>query len=209
MSSLENSRARKEQAETDAAAQESAIRQLRERLGRAGGADQVKLEQKADTLHALGELFSEAIASYREQLRARVEAEATRIFRALRVEPDYDRLTINPGYGLTIVHRDGQAIPDRSAGYEHLVALSLLGALQRCAPITGPVIMDSPFGRLDPEHKARVVAALPEISDQVILLAYESEFDRDQAGQALGSRLLAEKELVRVTARHTEIRDRG
>lgn len=71
------------------------------------------------------------------------------------------------------------------------------------------MILDSPFGRLDPEHKARVVAALPAIADQVILLAYEDEFDRDAAAASLGPKLVAEKRLHKVTARHTEIQDRS
>lgn len=208
-SSFANTKDRKEQVDGAASAQETAVRQLRERLANVSGLNQARLQKKADTLEALSELYREAITHYRERLREKVEAEATDIFRHLGTEVDYDRLAINPGYGLTIVHRDGEPIPDRSAGYEHLVALALLGALQRCAPITGPVIMDSPLGRLDPEHKASVVAALPTLADQVILLAYNSEFDRDQAASALGPRLLAEKELVRVTARHTVVRDRS
>ena len=42
-----------------------------------------------------------------------------------------------------------------SAGYEHIVALSLTGALHQNAPLSGLIIMDSPFGRLDPDHKKR------------------------------------------------------
>jgi DNA sulfur modification protein DndD len=207
-SSLTNSRARRQDALDQVAAQEVAIRQIRERLARLAGQDQAAIQRKAALLQQLGELFESAIDRYRTQLRDAVEREATRIFRLLSTELDYDRLEISDSYGLTIVHRDGLPITERSAGYEHLVALALLGALQRCAPITGPVIMDSQFGRLDTGHKARVVAALPEISQQVILLAYRNEFDRDQAAQTLGPKLLAEKSLVRITARHTEIRDR-
>ena len=39
-------------------------------------------------------------------------------------------------------HKDASREPRRSAGYEHIVALSLVAALQRCAPSKGPIFMD-------------------------------------------------------------------
>lgn len=205
----ERTRRRRDDADQAAKEQAKAVKQLVERLSRLSGGDSSRLQAKADTIRDLSDLFAEAVDLYRDRLSRKVEAEATSVFRQLRSEQDYDRLAINAGYGLTIVHRDGEVIPVRSAGYEHLVALSLLAALQRCAPIKGPVILDSPFGRLDPEHKARVVAALPAIADQVILLAYENEFDRDSAAASLGPKLVAEKRLHKVTVRHTEVQDRS
>jgi DNA sulfur modification protein DndD len=98
-------------------------------------------------------------------------------------------------------------VDDRSAGYEHLVALSLIGALQECSPITGPVVMDSPFGRLDPEHVEAVVGQLNVLADQVFLLVHEGEIDRGTARQQLRGRLLAEYELTRVGAYNTTIRE--
>ena len=82
---------------------------------------------KAAVAEKLRALFDEAVAEYREQLRHRIEADATRHFRSLTTEPEYERLRINDNYGLTIVHKNGQNIPVRSAGAEHVVALSLVG----------------------------------------------------------------------------------
>lgn len=68
--------------------------------------------------------------------------------------------------------------------------------------------MDSPFGRLDSDHTANVIAALPRMAEQVILLAFDSEFDRQAAIRALGNDLVAEYELERITPRHTQIRSK-
>ena len=108
-------------------------------------------------------------------------------------------------YGLTIVHEDGSAIPVRSAGAEHIVALSLMGALQRNAPLRGPIVMDSPFGRLDDKHTAKVVQALPKMADQVMLLVYESELDPKQARNQLEGKLRKEYRITRRSARHSEL----
>jgi DNA sulfur modification protein DndD len=118
---------------------------------------------------------------------------------------DYAGLHINESYGLTIVHRDGRAEEARSAGAEHVVALALMGALQNNAPLRGPIVMDSPFGRLDEGHTSNVVATLPEMAEQVVLLVYESEVGRDRIRELLGSRLTREYELQRVSARRTNI----
>lgn len=60
-------------------------------------------------------------------------------------DPDYVSLKINENYGLSMVHVSGELVPLRSAGFEHVVALSLIGALHKNAPLRGPIIMDSPF----------------------------------------------------------------
>lgn len=105
----------------------------------------------------------------------------------------------------TTQQRVGEEIPVRSAGAEHVVALSLVAALQNNAPLRGPIFIDSPFGRLDRGHRERIVAALPGMADQVALLVYEDEMPPDRARAALKTDLLAEWKLERRSARHTEI----
>ncbi len=153
----------------------------------------------------LRSLFAGAVDSYRERLRGKVEKDATSLFLKLTSEPEYKALTINDSYGLTIVHQDGSAIPVRSAGAEHIVALSLMGALQRNAPLRGPIVMDSPFGRLDDVHTTKVVQALPSMADQVMLLVYESELDPKQARNDLKGKLRKEYKIVRRSARHSDL----
>lgn len=87
---------------------------------------------------------------------------------------------------------NGVEVTGHSAGYEHLVALSLIAALQRSSPVRGPVVMDSPFGRLDHGHTRKSVAALPQIAEQVVLLAFEGEFDRDAAFADLADAFVGE-----------------
>ena len=150
-------------------------------------------------------MFDEAVSVYRDQLRRRVESDATKHFRALTTEPDYQSLRINDNYGLTIIHKDGSLIPIRSAGAEHVVALCLVGALQNNAPLQGPIIIDSPFGRLDRGHTTNIVRALPTMAKQVMLLVYEDELPGGLARNELKGRLKAEWRLDRRSARHTEL----
>jgi DNA sulfur modification protein DndD len=184
---------------------ERTIAKVRSRLETAGGADLSGLRRQRALCTDLYDLFNGAVSAYRERLRAQVEADASSLFLQLTTEPDYVGLRINESYGLTIVHQDGSDIPIRSAGAEHVVALSLVGALQRNAPLRGPIFIDSPFGRLDSQHTKNVVSALPAMSDQVCLLVYEDELQPGLARQLLKGQLRAEYVMRRVTSRHTEL----
>lgn len=178
---------------------------IQRKLDRLAGVAVTDERRRRECYSELHRLFNEAVGAYREQLRKRVEADATRHFRALTTEPEYAGLRINDSYGLMIVHKDGSDIPVRSAGAEHIVALSLVGALQNNAPLRGPIVVDSPFGRLDGGHRRNVVRALPQLARQVVLLAYENELPPALARGELAGDLRAEWRLERRSARHTDV----
>lgn len=181
------------------------LEKVRSRLESVGSADLVLIRRQRALCTDLHSLFNTAVAAYRDRLRARVEADASDLFLQLTTEPEYAGLRINENYGLTILHNDGSEIPIRSAGAEHVVALSLVGALQRNAPLRGPIFIDSPFGRLDSQHTKNVVTALPSMTEQVCLLVYEDELHPGVARELLKGQLRAEYRLQRVTARHTRL----
>lgn len=181
---------------------------LQRKLDKFAGSSFEVERRRRDLAAELEQLFARGIEVFREQLRRRVEADATAHFLQLTSEPDYAGLRINDSYGLTIIHKDGSEIPVRSAGAEHIVALSLVGALQNNAPLRGPIIIDSPFGRLDGTHTDKTVAALPSMAKQVVVLVYEDELAPARARVGLGSHLKAEWTLVRRSARHTELKPR-
>lgn len=187
--------------------QDANIERLRLKLKQTSPGDLAAIERRIEILRATEDVFHRSIEAYKADLRTRVEASATELFLAMTTErTDYAGLRINEDYGLAIIHRDGQPEEARSAGAEHVVALALMGALQKNAPLRGPIVMDSPFGRLDEKHTSNVVQALHRMAEQVVLLVYESEVGRDRARRLLGGRLKAEYELERVSSRRTNIR---
>ena len=181
------------------------IRELEDQLKKHGGGDLKIAENKRNFCEQLTDIFDKGVELYRERLKDKVEQDASDVFLRISNEPDYCGLRINENYGLSIIHRGGRTIEIRSAGYEHIVALSLIGALHKNAPLQGPIIMDSPFGRLDPDHKEKMVAALPSLSEQVILFVYEDEVDTQLVRRLLGSTLQHEYSLERISAMHTKI----
>lgn len=186
--------------------QEEAIGRLSRRLAQAGTPELAAFEQRESLLNRTHAVFTAAVERYKAELRGRVEACATELFLQMTTEKvDYQRLRINQQYGLSIVHTDGREEGSRSAGAEQVVALALMGALQANAPLRGPIVMDTPFGRLDPKHTANVVAALPLMARQVVLFVQEGEIDRATVRELLGSNLRREYVLVKQTARRTVI----
>jgi DNA sulfur modification protein DndD len=182
------------------------IQRLNDKLAAAGMRDLAASQRRRSVLRSASEVFGAAVERYKSDLRQRVEASASKLFLAMTTEKvDYAGLTINENYGLTIRHRDGGAEEARSAGAEHVVALALMGALQQNAPLRGPIVMDSPFGRLDDKHTSNVVCALPNMAEQVVLLVYESEVDPERMRQLLGTSLRREYMLEYVSSRRTKL----
>ncbi|TFD01400.1 hypothetical protein E3T25_11370 [Cryobacterium sandaracinum] len=202
---LRRDQGRLEANSADSDIQRQTITDLRKKLARESVKLDPLVESKSALAKQLADLFAKSIEAYRGYLRREVEQHASEIFRSLSSEADYVGLRITAQYGLEILDRDGDVVRARSAGYEHLVALSLIAALQDSAAVRGPVIMDYPFGRLDTANTANVVAALPKMARQVILLAFDGEFDRNAARLALGSDLVAEFTLTRIGTKHTRI----
>lgn len=175
------------------------------KLGAAGAA---KETYRREIYEQLNNIFTKALDQYRDRLKHDVEKAASSLFKSFSSDKDYDRLRINSNYGLTIVHKDGEEIPVRSAGFEHIVALSLMGSLQKNAPLRGPIFMDSPMGRLDKSHKTNLTKGLPTMSGQVALLVYEDEISQDEVTSILGAKLLKKFSLTRISSRHTIIEEK-
>lgn len=154
-----------------------------------------KAFKNAEFAKNLHSLFVDAMAEYSLKMKDAVEKDATDLFVRIAHNSNYKELEINENYGLRIVRKDGTYVPHRSTGYEQVVAISLIGTLHKNTPISGPIVMDSTFQRIDLRHKSKVIDALPSLSDQVIVLAYDGELDRTYAKQSLGEMLINEKRI--------------
>lgn len=167
----------------------------------------VKIAKNKEKFAAhLGDLFEESISQFRDKLKVDVENDASVFFKAISNDPDYDHLAINESYGLQIVGSDGQIVPHRSSGYEQVVAISLISALHKNAPIEGPIFMDSTFQRVDGRHKQKIIKNLHTFGHQVIVLAYYSEMgDITEVKASLGTHLLKEYRLNHKSSKETTI----
>lgn len=88
-------------------------------------------------------------------------------------------LTINPdSFELALQGSDGKALTAErmSAGERQLLAIAMLWGLARASGRPLPMVIDTPLGRLDSEHRARLVSRyFPWASHQVMLLSTDKE----------------------------------
>ncbi len=170
----------------DIRAMESDLSQLRTKqkaleanaLRGSSRADAVKNEQQRVVVAAeAANAFEAAIDELRQIKRNEVQKAASDAFVAMRWKKDFTGLRIQKGYGLVIQTVGDKDIPARSAGEGQIVALALLTGLNRCANIRAPIIMDTPFSRLDRAHRRNVLQYLAHMGDQIVLLATSGEID--------------------------------
>tara|TARA_Y100000588_G_scaffold107970_1_gene118313 strand:- start:14998 stop:17019 length:2022 start_codon:yes stop_codon:yes gene_type:complete len=85
-------------------------------------------------------------------------------------------------FEVTLFDQKNQKIQrdDLSSGEKQLFAISVLWALAKSSGRPLPVIIDTPLGRLDSDHRLNLVRNyLPHAAHQVIVLSTDTEVDRD------------------------------
>lgn len=155
----------------------------------------------------IASIFEKAIDRFRDAMREKVGKDASDLFVKLIHEPDLAGLQISENYGLVVIGDDGQPTPGRSAGQEQIVAFSLIAALSKNATRQAPIVMDTPLGRLDEDHKVNVMTNLPDFAEQMLLLVHDGEISDDLLNP-IRSRIVAEYELCQQSLFSTEIRKR-
>lgn len=136
-----------------------------------------------------GELAGKArrvLAEFRQELLrlkiADLEAAFTEYFNRLaRKQGFISHVLINErDFTMTLVSREGRYIPKAqlSAGEKQIYAIALLWALRAVAARPLPIIIDTPLGRLDSNHRQNLVEHyFPNASHQVIVLSTDTEID--------------------------------
>ncbi len=177
----------------------------RQKISKFGGPELERLNREVAAYDQLIAVFQAAISQLRDRLRSTVEHDATTIFRQLTTDKSYRGLRISPTYALTIVDADGDDVPVRAAGAEQIVALSLIGALNKNAVRRGPIVMDTPFGRLDPTHRENILKFVPTMADQVTLLVHAGEVDRGRDLASVRTKIEREYSIVKKSSNESEI----
>lgn len=129
---------------------------------------------------------AKALAVYEDRLLrqklAQLEREFTSSFNRLaRKKSLVAAVHIDPAtFAATLVDAAGSQVPKAqlSAGEKQIYAIAMLWALARTSGRPLPMIVDTPLGRLDGEHRRNLVRHyFPEASHQVVLLSTDTEVD--------------------------------
>ena len=132
------------------------------------------------------ELVEKTLHRYRDAvLKRNIERLSSLIlasFQSVTRKPKmFERIEISPvDYRLALFDHDGNQVPSHqlSAGERQLLAVSILWGLSRASGRSLPAIIDTPLGRLDGQHRQKLVKNyFPKASNQVILLSTDQEID--------------------------------
>lgn len=161
--------------------------------------------QMASLSQSLHETFTKSIDELRSALRQKVQTKASEAFKLMSTQQAYQGLQINENYGLTILDNNGEEVPVRSAGAEQIVALSLIDGLSRSGRAAGPVVMDTPFGRLDMKHRKNILSYLPKSASQLILFVHDGEIRGTDDLSVIAHRIAGQYEIREVSPNHSTL----
>jgi len=131
-----------------------------------------------DTLKQLEILYEKLSKGLREE----IEREGTEIFEKLIRKKEYfKKLVLSDDFILKVIdaYGDSEVKTELSAGERQVLSLSFILALAKVSRKEAPIVMDTPFGRLDPEHRQNIVQEMPYISKQLILFVTPTEMTDD------------------------------
>ncbi len=138
------------------------------------------LEHTAEVQKTLTLYRKALIDNHIGRLQALVKESFTALIRKTDLVHD---IRISPeSFTLNVISQQGEIIPANrlSAGERQLLAISMLWGLAKASSRPLPVIIDTPLGRLDSEHRSHLVDNyFPNASHQVILLSTDTEIDRE------------------------------
>lgn len=154
--------------------------------------------RRAQMAEYLGDRVTQLFDGYQNSVREQVNTRVNDIFGEIIAKDYYAQ--IDETYALRILKDVGseEAIPvAKSTGERQVASLAFIASLISLAReryeseetmtyFTGgiyPMIMDSPFGYLDPMYQKRISAMLPEMAPQVVVLVTQSQWTDEVAGE--------------------------
>lgn len=137
------------------------------------------------------ERLTEVRRRQRVHFRADLSDRISRIFSMISIKP-YTAV-LNPDYTLSVYETPGGLPVPLSTGEMQVLSLSFIGGVIEQARVfaarrdrlpgpdssTFPLVMDSPFGSLDPHHRGQVAASMPKLANQVIILSTRSQWEAE------------------------------
>lgn len=155
------------------------------------------------------DIVRESYTEFSNQMRFQVENEASSLFRRLTTEKSYSGVSISPDYSLRILDSQGATVELASAGGNQILTMAFIGALGACSSDEAPMVMDTPFGRLDMGHREGILRWVSEFESQIIMFVQSGEYDRTRDGQYLKNRIGREYQILRVSDRESRILKEG
>lgn len=147
-----------------------------------------KLMARRDVAQQGADLLRTLLQQHESDARQRIEAIINEILEKT-ARRDY-KFRFRDNFALDLTYSDGRAVP-KSEGENQLMSLAFISALVQFSmersnkkdgpffvPGTiAPLVLDSPFGKLDNRYKKDTASFVPQMASQVVLLLSSSQGD--------------------------------
>ena len=133
--------------------------------------------RRAERARKVASMVNEIIKQSVPKQMDKISGEMTKAYRAMAHKKDLlHEIKIVDG-NVELLNQQGTDVRDNdlSAGEEQIFTQSLFSAVSSVSKRAFPVVVDTPLGRLDDEHRKGVLRHLAERGEQVILLSTNTE----------------------------------
>ena len=151
------------------------------------------------------EIVTKSFDHFRESMRDRVGTATSDLFQRLTTEKEYSGVRISEDYLLSVVDHQGRALSMISAGANQILTMAFIGALAECSVDEAPMIMDTPFGRLDTGHRNAILSWVSTFNMQVILFVQSGEYEPQRHAHLLNGKIGREYTIDRLSPTRSEV----
>ncbi|MCK8817155.1 AAA family ATPase [Natroniella sulfidigena] len=140
------------------------------------------LKQKKLISEKSSKALEDIYNKFAEEMRLKIEEKSSDIFQKLiRKKQSFSKVILDEDYQLKLVDRfgDEDSRSEISAGERQVLSLAFILGLSKVSEGEAPLVMDTPFGRLDSEHRKNIVDTIPELTSQLVLFVTDEELDEN------------------------------
>ncbi len=200
--SKKSTKARSRIALNDVESKRIKLKQELQSLG-AKMSDQPEVDENERQLRKLvsevSEITSASFGGFRSAMRKQVQEATSKLFLRLTTEKEYSGVEISDDYLLSVVDDQKRSLSMISAGANQILTMAFIGALAQCSIDEAPMVMDTPFGRLDVGHRSGILEWVSTFDSQVILFVQSGEYDTDRDAHLLEGRIGREYSIDRLS----------
>ena len=155
--------------------------------------------KRKDMCEVVIDCMDQIINRFYEKRKPKLEEYISKVFSSLTNNPDlYRGLKIDKDFSMKVLRNDGTELPtytyNPSAGASQIVATSMIGGLNKFATKDVPIVIDTPMGRLDPDHQKNLINYYSKMGKQIIILYQPNEMKNDDI-QSINDNLASEWEI--------------
>lgn len=151
------------------------------------------------------EVVEDSFAGFRSAMREQVQEATSQLFLQLTTEKEYSGVKINDDYLLSVVDDQGRSLSMISAGANQILTTAFIGALAECSVEEAPMVMDTPFGRLDVGHRSAILEWVSAFDSQVILFVQSGEYDAERDAHLLAGKIGRQYSIERLSPTRSEV----